>query len=635
MSIFHNILKEYWGYEDFRPLQEDIIKSVSEGRDTLGLMPTGGGKSITFQVPALAKGGICLVVTPLIALMKDQVSNLKRKGIKATMIYSAMSREDILTVFDNCYFGDYKFLYVSPERLSTELFQKKIQAQRLSMIVVDESHCISQWGYDFRPSYLKIAEIRKFFPEIPVLALTATATPEVVDDIQEKLHFAKKHVYKKSFERSNLAYVVRRTENKLEQLLRILNSVKGTSVVYVRSRSRTKEIAEFLEQNGISADFFHAGLSDEEKDRKQHNWKTDVCRVIVATNAFGMGIDKPDVRSVVHIDLPDSIEAYFQEAGRAGRDGEKAYAVLLFNSSDATKLKKRIADNFPSKDFIKKVYEKLGNFFELGVGYGLEKIYAFNLNDFCKKNASPINPTYSALKILELSGYLELTEELDNPSKLMFSVTKDGLYKLDSLNKKYDNLIQVLLRSYTGVFTDYVHINEDVIAERLNKTRNEIYNELLDLQKKGIVRYIPFRKTPFIIYTRERQDISDLHLPVSAYDERKQRYEKQVFSMLDYAESDNVCRSRILLDYFGEENSNDCRQCDVCLSKRNIESNSYRDEVKAKIEYLLKKEPLSVNELIKRIAGNETSILEIITSLLDTNFLEQDNRMRLKIKKGT
>lgn len=635
MSIFHNILKEYWGYEDFRPLQEDIIKSVSEGRDTLGLMPTGGGKSITFQVPALAKEGICLVVTPLIALMKDQVSNLKRKGIKATMIYSAMSREDILTVFDNCYFGDYKFLYVSPERLSTELFQKKIQAQRLSMIVVDESHCISQWGYDFRPSYLKIAEIRKFFPEIPVLALTATATPEVVDDIQEKLHFAKKHVYKKSFERSNLAYVVRRTENKLEQLLRILNSVKGTSVVYVRSRSRTKEIAEFLEQNEISADFFHAGLSDEEKDRKQHNWKTDVCRVIVATNAFGMGIDKPEVRSVVHIDLPDSIEAYFQEAGRAGRDGEKAYAVLLFNSSDATKLKKRIADNFPSKDFIKKVYERLGNFFELGVGYGLEKIYAFNLNDFCKKNALPINPTYSALKILELSGYLELTEELDNPSKLMFSVSKDGLYKLDSLNKKYDNLIQVLLRSYTGVFTDYVHINEDVIAERLNKTRNEIYNELLDLQKKGIVRYIPFRKTPFIIYTRERQDISDLHLPVAAYDERKQRYEKQVFSMLDYAESDNVCRSRILLDYFGEENSNDCRQCDVCLSKRNIESNSYRDEVKAKIEYLLKKEPLSVNELIKRIAGNETSILEIITSLLDTNFLEQDNRMRLKIKKGT
>lgn len=634
MSIFHNILKEYWGYEDFRPLQEDIIKSVSEGRDTLGLMPTGGGKSITFQVPALAKEGICLVVTPLIALMKDQVSNLKRKGIKATMIYSAMSREDILTVFDNCYFGDYKFLYVSPERLSTELFQKKIQAQRLSMIVVDESHCISQWGYDFRPSYLKIAEIRKFFPEIPVLALTATATPEVVDDIQEKLHFAKKHVYKKSFERSNLAYVVRRTENKLEQLLRILNSVKGTSVVYVRSRSRTKEIAEFLEQNGISADFFHAGLSDEEKDRKQQNWKTDVCRVIVATNAFGMGIDKPDVRSVVHIDLPDSIEAYFQEAGRAGRDGEKAYAVLLFNSSDSTKLKKRIADNFPSKDFIKKVYERLGNFFELGVGYGLEKIYAFNLNDFCKKNTLPINPTYSALKILELSGYLELTEELDNPSKLMFSVSKDGLYKLDSLNKKYDNLIQVLLRSYTGVFSDYVHINEDVIAERLNKTRNEIYNELLDLQKQGVVRYIPFRKTPFIIYTRERQDISDLHLPVVAYDERKRRYEKQVFSMLNYAESDNVCRSRILLDYFGEENSNDCRQCDVCLSKRNIESNSYRDEVKAKIEYLLKKEPLSVNELIKRIAGNETVILEIITSLLDTNFLEQDNRMRLKIKKG-
>lgn len=633
MSVFHEILKEFWGYEEFRPLQEDIIKSVSEGNDTLGLMPTGGGKSITFQVPAMAKEGICLVITPLIALMKDQVSNLKRKGIKATMIYSAMSREEILTVFDNCYFGDYKFLYVSPERLSTELFQKKIQVLRVSMIVVDESHCISQWGYDFRPSYLKIAEIRHYFPSVPVLALTATATPEVVDDIQEKLQFRQKNIFQKSFERKNLAYVVRRTEDKLAQLLRILNSVKGTSVVYVRSRSRTKEIAEFLEQNGISADFFHAGLSDEEKDRKQNDWKADICRVIVATNAFGMGIDKADVRTVIHIDLPDSIEAYFQEAGRAGRDGKKAFAVLLYNESDATKLKKRIADNFPQKEFVFKVYECLGNFFELGVGFGLDKVYAFKLHDFCKKNALPINPTYSALKILELSGYLELTEELDNPSKLMFSISKEGLYKLDSLNKNYDNLIQILLRSYTGVFSDFVHINESVIAERLNIDRNDVYNKLLDLQKQGVVRYIPFKKTPFLIYSQERQEQSDLRLPASAYNERKNRYEKQVFAMLDYAQIDNVCRSRMLLDYFGERESYDCGQCDVCLNKKRGKlSVLTRDEIKTKIEVLLKKEPMSAKELVKQIVGNEDVVLEVIKSLLDTNFLEQDNLMRLKLR---
>ncbi len=632
MSVFHEILKEYWGYEAFRPLQEDIIKSISEGRDTLGLMPTGGGKSITFQVPAMAKEGLCLVVTPLIALMKDQVANLKRKGIKATMIYSAMSREEILTVFDNCYFGDYKFLYVSPERLSTELFRKRIQALRVSMIVVDESHCISQWGYDFRPSYLNIAEVRQFFPDAPVLALTATATPEVVDDIQEKLRFKQKNVFRKSFERANLAYVVRRTEDKFTQLLRILNAVKGTSVVYVRSRSRTKEIAELLMQNGIEADFFHAGLSDEEKDRKQNNWKNDLCRVIVATNAFGMGIDKADVRTVVHIDLPDSIEAYFQEAGRAGRDGRKAYAVLLCNNADATKLKKRIADKFPSKEFVFKVYERLGNFFELGVGFGLEKIYAFNLNDFCKKNALPINPTYNALKILELSGYLELTEELDNPSKLLFPISKEELDKFLK-RKKYENLIQVLLRSYTGIFSDYVHIDEDVIAERLNTTRNDVYEKLSDLQKQGIVRYIPFKKTPFIIYSQERQDQADLRLPAAAYDERKQRYENQVMAMLDYAQSDNVCRSRLLLAYFGERESHDCGQCDVCsAAKKQTFSGHLREELKTKIVAELRIAPLSVNELVRKISGNEDVVLQVVQSLLDTGFLERDELLRLKIK---
>lgn len=488
------ILKQYWGYDCFRELQGDIISSVGAGKDTLGLMPTGGGKSITFQVPALAKEGICIVVTPLIALMKDQVENLKKRRIKAAAIYAGMTKAEIMTTLDNCQYGDYKFLYVSPERLATELFINRIQHLSVNLLAIDESHCISQWGYDFRPSYLKIAEIREHLPNVPVLALTATATPEVVKDIQEKLHFPQENVFQKSFERKNVAYVVRHTEDKLEQLLKILSSVKGTSIVYVRDRKKTKEIADLLNGKGITAEHFHAGLTHDTKDARQARWKSGETRVIVSTNAFGMGIDKPDVRTVVHLDLPDSLEAYFQEAGRAGRDEKKAYAILLYNKTDDTKIKKRINDSFPDKERVKLTYDKLGYYFELGVDSGEGAVFPFNLNDFCIKFKLPMLPTYSALKTLEQAEYLELTDEMDNPSRLMFIMGREDLYSFQVNNPELDKLMQILLRSYTGLFTEYAHINEDMLAKRMESTRQTVYDQLILLSKYGVISYIPAKK---------------------------------------------------------------------------------------------------------------------------------------------
>lgn len=489
MQQFLTILKQYWGYDQFRPLQSDIIQSISSGNDTLGLMPTGGGKSLTFQVPAMALDGVCVVVTPLIALMKDQVENLKTRNISAAAIYSGMSNDEILTTLDNCIYGAYKFLYVSPERLSTAVFIEKIKLTKVCILAVDESHCISQWGYDFRPSYLRIADIREILPSVPVLALTATATPQVVDDIQEKLNFRKKNVFQKSFSRSNLAYVVRTTENKDEQLLKILNNVQGTSVVYVRNRKRTKEIADFLQQNGISSEHFHAGLKNETKDERQSRWKTGETRVIVSTNAFGMGIDKAEVRSVIHIDLPDSLEAYFQEAGRAGRDEKKAYAVVLYNNGDAVKMRKRVSDSFPGKEMVIRVYDALCNYLGVGIGSGLDCVFAFDIADFCSKFKLPILITYNCLKILQQAGYIELTDEQDNTSRLLFTLQKDDLYKLRQ-NTEQDQLTHVLLRSYTGLFTEPAYINEDLIAKRLGWKRDMVYNQLTGLAKEKIIQYI-------------------------------------------------------------------------------------------------------------------------------------------------
>ena len=629
MNKYQEILKQYWGYDSFRDLQEEIITSIGEGKDTLGLMPTGGGKSITFQVPALAQEGICIVITPLIALMKDQVQNLRKREIKALAIYSGMTRQEILTALENCIFGNYKFLYISPERLDTEIFRTKLRSMKVSMITVDESHCISQWGYDFRPAYLKIAEIRELLPEVPVLALTATATPEVVTDIQARLKFREGNVFRMSFERKNLAYIVRKTDNKTKEILYILQRISGSAIIYVRNRRRTKEITELLMNEGITADFYHAGLDNAVKDLRQKRWQSGEVRVMVATNAFGMGIDKPDVRIVLHLDLPDSPEAYFQEAGRAGRDGEKAYAVILYSKSDKTTLHKRVVDTFPDKEYILNVYEHLQYYYQMAMGDGFQCIREFNLEEFCRKFKYFPVPVDSALKILTQAGYLEYTDEQDNSSRILFTIRRDELYKLREMGKEAEALIQSILRSYTGVFTDYAYISEESLAIRTGLTRQQIYNILVTLTKRRIVDYIPRKKTPYIIYTRERLELRFLHIPPSVYEERKARYEARIKAMEEYVTTENVCRSRMLLRYFGEKNEHNCGQCDVCLSKRttnDLSEKSY-EEVKRQILDLLSHSPLTPAETADQIKAEKEDIGQVIRYLLDEGELKMQDGM--------
>ena len=580
MTSYQDILRQYWGYDDFRGIQREIIESIGSGHDTLGLMPTGGGKSITFQVPALSKEGTCIVITPLIALMKDQVENLRRRGIRAAAIYSGLTREEIVITLENCIFGAIKILYVSPERLSSELFQTKLRHMHVSFITVDEAHCISQWGYDFRPSYLEIAKIRKFLPGIPVLALTATATPQVVDDICDKLSRNVEcgmrnenshipfNVFRMSFERRNLAYVVRQATDKREQLIHILNNVKGTAIVYTRSRRRTKEFAELLNEAGISATFYHAGLDTATKDERQIAWQNDKTRVMVATNAFGMGIDKPDVRVVIHVDCPDSVEAYFQEAGRAGRDGQKAYAVLLYNDADHRKLEKRISDTFPEKDFIREVYEHLAYFYQIGVGSGYNHTFEFNIDKFCHAFRHFPIQVDSALKILNRAGYIEYTEEQDNQARVMFTVSRNELYRLENNTDNEERVITALLRNYGGLFTDYNYIDESFIAQQCGLQSQQVYLILKNLSQRHILHFIPQKKTTYIRYAQRREDKEHIQLMPVIYEERKAQFAERIHAMIAYATNDSVCRSRQLLRYFGEDNDHDCRQCDVCLSHR-------------------------------------------------------------------
>lgn len=626
MADYLKILKQYWGYDHFRGIQEDIIRSVGEGKDTLGLMPTGGGKSITFQVPALAQEGLCLVITPLIALMKDQVRNLRERGIKATAVYSGMTREEILIALENCIFGNYKFLYISPERLGTEIFQIKLRSMHVSLITVDESHCISQWGYDFRPAYLKIADIRQLLPGVPVIALTATATPEVVKDIQERLQFRQENVFRMSFERKNLAYIVRHTEDKEGEMLHILQRVNGSSIVYTRNRKKTKEIAQLLNRNHITATFYHAGLSDETKDLRQKAWLKGEYRVMVATNAFGMGIDKPDVRLVIHADVPDSPEAYFQEAGRAGRDGMKAYAVLLFCPRDKITLKQRISDTFPEKDYIRKVYEDINFYYQMAMGDGLGCTFAFNLDEFCHNFKHFPVQTDSALKILTRAGYLEYTDEQDNASRIMFTLTKEELYRIHEQNADTEKLIRILLRTYTGLFTDYAYINEELLAKRSGLSRPQIYETLLFLTRQHILHYIPGKKTPYIIYTRERQETDRIYLSKEVYEERKESYRRRIEAMIEYAESENKCRSRMLLHYFGEKNEHNCGQCDVCLQHHHSGlKQSQFDEISHQILALLKTSPFSPQELKTQIQAPEEQVTKVIAYLLSEEIIRQEN----------
>ena len=578
-----DILHKYWGYPDFRGIQREIIESIGAGKDTLGLMPTGGGKSLTFQVPALAQEGVCIVITPLIALMKDQVEHLRHKGIAAAAIYSGMSRDAIVTTLENCIFGGVKLLYISPERISSDLFQIKLKHMKVSFITVDEAHCISQWGYDFRPSYLQIAVIRKLVPNVPILALTATATPDVIDDIQERLGFTEKNVFRMSFERKNLAYVVRQAEDKEAEMVHILQSIPKTAIVYCRSRKRTKEVAQLLMQYGISATWYHAGLEPAVKDQRQSEWQHDKVHVMVATNAFGMGIDKADVRVVVHMDCPSSLEAYFQEAGRAGRDGQKAYAVLLYNGHDNRTLQKRVEDTFPPKEYVQQVYEHLAYFYQIGVNSGEGCTFEFPIDKFCATfKHFPIRAN-AALILLQRAGYIDYEPNPDNNARVRFLLRRDDLYRLDSLSEKENDVVISLLRNYGGLFTDYGYVDESYIAQEAGLDRNQTYMVLVNLSKKRIIDFIPRKSIPLISYKRDRVDGSNVILDKSVYEERKEQFQKSINSVINYAQNDRVCRSRQLLYYFGEKKSVDCEQCDVCLSHTHHDDHNQQEEIKEKL----------------------------------------------------
>ena len=572
MSNYKEILKHYWGYDDFRGIQQHIIESIGLGRDTLGLMPTGGGKSLTFQVPAMALEGVCIVVTPLIALMKDQVLHLRQKGILAAAVYSGMSHDDILRVLENCILGRTKFLYVSPERLSSELFITKLRHMHVSFITVDEAHCISQWGYDFRPSYLEIANIRTLLPDIPILALTATATPQVVEDICAKLSATPAEnafrVFRMSFERKNLTYIVKNAADKMQELIHTFQHTQGSAIVYVRSRRRTKEIAQALCQAGLSATFYHAGLEHEVKDQRQRDWQQDRVRIIVCTNAFGMGIDKPDVRLVMHYDCPDSIEAYFQEAGRAGRDGQPAQAILLYNNGDNAKLAKRIDDTFPPKDEIRQVYEHLAYFFQIATGDGFGITHEFNIDVFCQRfHHFPVR-VHSALQILQRAGYIEYDAAPDLQTRVRFLLERHELYRLNDLSDSEDRLIVTLLRNYGGLFADFGYIDEALVSQQCGLRPADLHEVLKSLAHKHIIQYIPRQQVPTIRYLQRREDPEHVQLSADVYEHRQEQYRQRILAMLNYMQDTSHCRSRLLLEYFGETNTHDCGQCDVCLDSQ-------------------------------------------------------------------
>lgn len=623
----HEVLKKYWNFSGFRLLQEDIIRSVLAGKDTLALMPTGGGKSVCFQVPALLSPGICIVVSPLIALMKDQVENLRSRGIEAVAIFSGMGKREVDILLDNCIYGPVKFLYLSPERLLSDLVRERIRHMNVNLVAIDEAHCISQWGYDFRPPYLHLNELRAIHPHVPVLALTATATERVVIDIQKKLSFSEPNVLRKSFERKNLSYVVLNEENKLRKLVDIVKKVKGSGIIYVRNRRETQEISRFLNQQNIPSDFYHAGLDTVIRGRKQESWKSNQVRIIVATNAFGMGIDKPDVRFVVHLDLPDSLEAYYQEAGRAGRDEKKAYAVLLYNRSDKLQLMKKLELSFPAVNEIKQVYQHLGNYFQLAYEAGEGLSFEFDMADFCSRFKLDAIKTINALKFLEHDEYITLSESVFLPSRLKIMVSSEDLYRFQVENAAYDSFIKILLRSYGGLFDQYVPVRETDLAKRTNHSRTQVISTLKKLEESGLISYLQQTDRPQLQYIKPRADNRALFIDHRYIDERKKITEQQVAAVVYYAES-SLCRHTILMQYFGEHDAKKCGVCDVCLEeKRESNNSSLTDTITSGVLEMLSANHLSLDELVSGMkAGTEKERIEIIRYLLDAGKIKTDGR---------
>ena len=633
MNPYNKILLKYWGYKDFRPLQEEIITSVASGKDTLGLLPTGGGKSITFQVYSLSVEGMCLVVTPLIALIKDQVERLRAKKIKVLAIYSGMSKREINITLDNAIYGDYKFLYVSPERLASQLFREYLVRMKINLITVDEAHCISQWGYDFRPSFLKISELRNIFPSVPILALTATATAKVVEDIQDKLLFRAKNVLQDSFFRSNLNYLVREKEDKLGYLVQTVNKAKGSGIVYMRSRKKCREIALLLKQQSISADFYHAGLASGTRSLKQDKWMNGETRVIVATNAFGMGIDKPDVRFVVHLDLPDSLEAYFQEAGRAGRDGKKSVAVMIYNSSDKRRLHKMVTDSFPPVESIKKIYTSVANYLSIPIGGGNDTIHDFRIEDFSRKFNFQETLVYHSLKLLEREGYLEYVENVDGFSRIYFITRRDDLYKIQTDRSDLDVFIKLILRSYTGVFTDYVNIDEVMLSRRSGLTPDEVYQNLKRLSQLKIIHYIPQKKLPVITFEKERLEENRIHISSANYQDRKIKYQQQVDSVIKYATGKDICRSQSLLSYFDQHDSETCGNCDVCQGEHESGISFVNFErIGGKIKSQLSLHSLTLSQVIININEPDKEVVKVARWLLDHKIIISDALGLLSLK---
>lgn len=619
------ILKRYWGHESFRPLQEEIIQSVLLGQDTLALLPTGGGKSVCFQVPAMTKEGICIVVSPLIALMKDQVENLKAKGIEAVSVVSGMGKREIDIALDNCIYGPVKFLYLSPERLLSELVRERIKYMNVNLIAVDEAHCISQWGYDFRPPYLHLTDLRELHPDVPVLASTATATAEVRDDIQQKLGFKVPNVFQQSFERKNISYVVQHEENKLKKLLDIARGVKGSGIVYVRSRKETADIANFYNENGFQADHYHAGLTMEQRSARQESWQTNQTRIIVATNAFGMGIDKPDVRFVIHKDMPENLEAYYQEAGRAGRDEQKAYAVLLYNHADRLKNEKKFEVAFPSIDEIKLIYHNLGNYYHLAYGTGEGLSFDLDIGDFCSRYKLDPAKTINALKFLEKDEYLSFTESVFLPSRFRFEVGNEELYNFQIQNSNWDPFIKTLLRSYGGSFENYVRLREFDLARRANLSVQQVIEGLKQLQEMGILNYMQQTDLPQVTWLQPRMDNKQLVINRRYIEDRKATYHQKMAAVFAYAEH-KKCRSQMLLAYFDEDNAPKCGICDVCLEeKRQIYQADTLDDITAEIVQLLSAEDLDTDELITRVkTGSEKERIKTIRLLLDAGKIKSD-----------